>query len=52
MRVAEVALGALKAAPRRVAAVDVPVPYNRTLEQAALAGVEEIVEAVRRVWVE
>jgi 2-oxoisovalerate dehydrogenase E1 component len=49
-RVAEVALTALTAAPRRVAAADVPVPYNRTLEQAALPGMEEILAAVREVW--
>jgi pyruvate/2-oxoglutarate/acetoin dehydrogenase E1 component len=49
-RVAQVALRALKAPPRRVAAADVPVPYNRALEQAALPGVEDIVAAVRSVF--
>lgn len=46
-RVAEAALGALKAPPRRVAAADVPTPYNRALENAALPDVEDIVSAVR-----
>ena len=46
-RVAEVAFGALEAPPRRVAAADVPVPYNRALEQAALPGIEDIIDAVR-----
>jgi len=48
-RVAGVALGALKAAPRRVAGADVPIPYNRTLENSALADVEDILSAVRAV---
>jgi pyruvate/2-oxoglutarate/acetoin dehydrogenase E1 component len=46
-RIAEVALGALKAAPRRVAGADVPIPYNRVLENAALPDVDDIVHAVR-----
>jgi 2-oxoisovalerate dehydrogenase E1 component len=46
-RVAEVALGALRAPPRRVASADVPIPYNRALENAALPDVEEVLEAVR-----
>jgi 2-oxoisovalerate dehydrogenase E1 component len=45
-RVTEVALGALKAPPRRVAGADVPIPYNRALENAALPDVEDIVDAV------
>jgi pyruvate/2-oxoglutarate/acetoin dehydrogenase E1 component len=48
-RVVEVALGALKAPPRRVAGADVPVPYNRALENAALPDMEEILQAVRGV---
>jgi pyruvate/2-oxoglutarate/acetoin dehydrogenase E1 component len=48
-RVSEVAFGALKAPIQRVAARDVPIPYNRNLEQAVIPGVEEIKEAVLRV---
>ena len=46
-RVAEVALGALKAPPHRVASADVPIPYNRALENTALPDVEGILKAVR-----
>jgi len=49
-RVAEVALGALKAPPRRVAGADVPIPYNRALENAALPDVEDILKAVREMF--
>ena len=45
-RVAGPAWGALKAAPARVAAMDVPIPYNRTLENAAVPDLERIVMAV------
>jgi len=48
-RVAEAALGALKVPPRRVAGADVPIPYNRVLENAALPDVEGILSAVRAV---
>ena len=48
-RMAGVALGALKAPPRRVAGADVPIPYNRALENAALPDVEGILSAVRAV---
>jgi len=48
-RVAEAALGALKALPRRVAGADVPIPYNRALENAALPDVEGIVRAVQAI---
>jgi pyruvate/2-oxoglutarate/acetoin dehydrogenase E1 component len=48
-RVVSSALGALKAPPRRVASIDVPIPYNRSLENAALAGMEDILKAVREV---
>lgn len=48
-RVASVAVGALKAAPRRVAAEDVPIAYNRALENAATPDAEEILRAVRAV---
>jgi 2-oxoisovalerate dehydrogenase E1 component len=46
-RVAETAQGALRAAPRRVAAQDVPIPYNTALENAALPDAQAVVEAVR-----
>jgi pyruvate dehydrogenase E1 component beta subunit len=38
---------ALKSPPRRVVAADVPIPYNRTLENAALPDVDDILAAVR-----
>ncbi|HUX75596.1 MAG TPA: dehydrogenase E1 component subunit alpha/beta, partial [Anaerolineae bacterium] len=50
-RVTEAALGALVAPPRRVAGADVPIPYNRGLENAALPDVEHVVRAVRAVLV-
>ena len=46
-RVAEVAHGYLKAPPRRVAALDVPIPYNSALENAVLPDTARIIEAVR-----
>jgi pyruvate/2-oxoglutarate/acetoin dehydrogenase E1 component len=46
-RVTQLALGSLKAPPRRVAGVDVPTPYNRALENAALPNMEDILEAIR-----
>jgi pyruvate/2-oxoglutarate/acetoin dehydrogenase E1 component len=46
-RVTEVAMGALRTPPHRVAGMDVPIPYNRTLENAALPDVEDIIKAVR-----
>jgi len=49
-RVAELAWGSLKAPPRRVAGVDVPVPYNRDLENACLADLEDILEGVRSMF--
>jgi len=48
-RVAIAALGALKAPPRRLGSMDVPIPYNRSLETAVLADVEDILKAVRDV---
>lgn len=48
-RVTETALGALKAPPRRVASADVPIPYNRGLENAALPDMEDILNAIRAV---
>jgi pyruvate/2-oxoglutarate/acetoin dehydrogenase E1 component/TPP-dependent pyruvate/acetoin dehydrogenase alpha subunit len=46
-QVAEVAFDALSAPPRRVAALDVPIPYNSALENAVLPDVERIVDGVR-----
>jgi 2-oxoisovalerate dehydrogenase E1 component len=46
-RVAENAHGALRAAPRRVAGLDVPLAYDAALENAALPNVERIVTAIR-----
>lgn len=45
-RVTSAAWGALKAPPVRVAALDVPIPYNRSLETASVPDVERIVTAV------
>jgi len=47
-RVAEHALYDLDAPIERVCAVEVPVPYPRHLEEAALPGVGDVVAAVRR----
>jgi pyruvate/2-oxoglutarate/acetoin dehydrogenase E1 component len=48
-RVTEVAWRILKAPPRRVAGLDVPIPYNRGLENRAVPDANRIVEAVREV---
>ncbi len=45
-RVVESAPQVLKAPPRRVAAADVPIPYARNLEQAAVPGEEDIRRAI------
>ncbi len=47
-RVTEVAHGALRAAPRRVGAADVPLPYNSKLENAALPDAGRIVAAIEK----
>ncbi|MFR9802371.1 alpha-ketoacid dehydrogenase subunit beta [Pseudonocardia sp. RS010] len=47
-RVAEQALDELDAPVERVGAVEVPIPYARQLEEAALPSVAQVVEAVRR----
>jgi 2-oxoisovalerate dehydrogenase E1 component len=46
-RVTGVALKALRMPPRRVAGVDVPIPYNRALENAALPDLARVLSAVR-----
>lgn len=48
-RVTRAAWGALKRPVRRVAALDVPIPYNRTLENAALPDIARIVAAAREM---
>ncbi len=48
-RVAEHAFWDLDAPVERVATVEVPIPYAKHLEEAALPSVDDVVEAVRRV---
>jgi len=40
----------LDAAPVRVSALNVPIPYNHALEKAALPNVSDVVEAVRKIF--
>ncbi len=40
----------LDAAPQRVSAVNVPIPYNHTLEKAAIPNAGDVVERVRRMF--
>jgi pyruvate/2-oxoglutarate/acetoin dehydrogenase E1 component len=47
--IAEHAWGALKAAPRRVARLDVPTPFSPPLEEFITPGVDKIVAAARDV---
>jgi len=46
-RIAEVALSALKAPPARVGALDIPIPYNTTLENRVLPDVDRVVTALQ-----
>jgi len=39
----------LDAAPVRVHALDVPIPYNRRLEKAAIPNAGDVVAAVRKM---
>ena len=48
-RVVEVAHDVLQAPPKRVASVDVPIPYNTTLENLVVPDTERIVSACRDV---
>ena len=48
-RVAEHAFWDLDAPVERVATAEVPIPYAKHLETAALPSVENVIEAVRRV---
>jgi pyruvate dehydrogenase E1 component beta subunit len=47
--VCEEAFAALKAPVKRVAALDVPIPFNRNLERSVLPQVENIADAVRSI---
>jgi pyruvate dehydrogenase E1 component beta subunit len=40
----------LDAAPQRVSAKHVPIPYNHTLEKAAIPNADDVVTAVRRMF--
>jgi pyruvate dehydrogenase E1 component beta subunit len=40
----------LDAAPVRVSALNVPIPYNHALEKAALPDASDVVEAVRKIF--
>ncbi len=46
-RIASAAWHALKAPPQRVAALDLPIPYNRALENAVVPNQERLLEAIR-----
>lgn len=48
-RIYEEAFDYVDAPIKRVAQVEVPLPYNRTLEQAALPQVEDVIQAVKEV---
>jgi pyruvate dehydrogenase E1 component beta subunit len=48
-RIYEEAFDYLDAPVKRVAQVEVPLPYNRTLEQMALPQVKDVVQAVKEV---
>ncbi|KPL84420.1 pyruvate dehydrogenase [Thermanaerothrix daxensis] len=48
-RIYEEAFDYLDAPVKRVAQVEVPLPYNRTLEQLALPQVKDVVQAVKEV---
>ncbi len=48
-RIYEQAFDYVDAPIKRVAQDEVPLPYNRTLEQAALPQVEDVIAAVKEV---
>jgi pyruvate/2-oxoglutarate/acetoin dehydrogenase E1 component/TPP-dependent pyruvate/acetoin dehydrogenase alpha subunit len=48
-RVVEAAFDALVAPPRRVAGIDVPIPYNNTLENLSVPDSDRIVAVVREL---
>jgi 2-oxoisovalerate dehydrogenase E1 component len=49
-RVTEMTWGALKRPVKRVAAYDVPIPYNRTLENAVIPDVEHVLRSIRSLF--
>ena len=49
-RMAELAWSTLKKPVKRVAAMDVPIPYNRALENAVIPDVECIVQGIRDLF--
>ena len=48
-RIYEEAFDYVDAPIKRVAQKEVPLPYNRTLEQMALPQVEDVIQAVKEV---
>jgi pyruvate dehydrogenase E1 component beta subunit len=48
-RIYEQAFDYVDAPIRRVAQAEVPLPYNRSLEQLALPKVEDVIKAVKEV---
>ena len=48
-RIYEEAFDYVDAPIQRVAQKEVPLPYNRTLEQMALPQIEDVIEAVKEV---
>ena len=48
-RIYEEAFDYVDAPVKRVAQKEVPLPYNRTLEQSAIPNVEDIIQAVKEV---
>jgi len=48
-RLADDGFDELYAPVKRVGGADVPMPYAKELEQAAIPGIEAIIEAVREV---
>ena len=48
-RIYEEAFDYVDAPVKRVAQIEVPLPYNRTLEQSAIPNVEDVIAAVKEV---
>ena len=48
-RIYEEAFDYVDAPIKRVAQTEVPLPYNRTLEQSALPNVDDVIQAVKEV---
>jgi pyruvate dehydrogenase E1 component beta subunit len=49
LRIVEEAFDYLDAPIKRVAQTEVPLPYNRNLEQLALPKLEDVIKAVKEV---